>query len=161
MQKKGVVISEIQNLGPPIIVGDEPTFNNKIESIVVKEILNDEMHPTDFDDENDNNNVSDIHFPKVAEKIKPEKDNFGEYLQKLFQTNIPPDDEPAFDNVICINNWANKIKEDQEMREVNLDRELQQIFNAEADKAIRESNANILPQMLASDKIIESTISES
>ena len=44
------------------------------------------------------------------------------------------------------------------MREPNLDREAQQIFNAEADAAIRESNATILPQMLASDKILESTI---
>ena len=46
------------------------------------------------------------------------------------------------------------------MTELKLDREAQQIFNAEADVAIRERNANILPQMLASDKIIESMISE-
>ena len=155
-----MVISEIQNLGPPTLVGDETIFNNKIASIIVKEILNDEMHPTDFVDDDDNNNVSDIPLPKVAEKIKPEKGNFGDDLQKLFQANIAPGYEPAFNNVIGINNWANKIKEDQEMTELKLDREAQQIFNAEADVAIRESNANILLQMLASDKNIESTISE-
>ena len=46
------------------------------------------------------------------------------------------------------------------MREPKLDREAQQIFNAEADAAIQECNANILPQMLASNEITESTISE-
>ena len=46
------------------------------------------------------------------------------------------------------------------MREPKLGREAQQIFNAEADAAIRECNANIVPQMLASNEIIESTISE-
>ena len=54
----------------------------------------------------------------------------------------------------------NKIKEDHEAREPKLDREASQIFNAEADAVIQESNANILSQMLASNKIIESTISE-
>ena len=51
---------------------------------------------------------------KVAEKVEPEKDNFGEDLQKLFQANIRSDYEPAFNNVIGINDWAIKIKEDQE-----------------------------------------------
>ena len=46
------------------------------------------------------------------------------------------------------------------MREPELDREAQQTFNAEADAAIQECNANILPQMLASNEITESTISE-
>ena len=46
------------------------------------------------------------------------------------------------------------------MTEPKLDREAQEIFNAEADAAIRECNANVLPQMLASDKILESAISE-
>ena len=100
MQKKGAVISEIQNLDPPTIVGDEPTFNNKIESIIVKEILNDKMHSTDLDDENDNSNVGDIPLAKVAENIEPEKDNFGEDLQKLFQANTHSDYEPVFNNVI-------------------------------------------------------------
>ena len=40
---------------------------------------------------------------KVAEKIEPEKDNFGEDLQKLFQANICSDYEPALNNVIGIN----------------------------------------------------------
>ena len=57
-QKKGAVISEIQNLDPPTIAGDEPTFNNKIESIIVKKMLNVLMHPTDFDDDDDNNKSS-------------------------------------------------------------------------------------------------------
>ena len=63
--------------------------------------------------------------------------------------------------MIGINDWASKIKEDQEMREPKLDREAQQIFrNAEADAAIQECNANILLQMFTSNEIIESTISE-
>ena len=57
-QKKGAVISEIQNLDPPTIAGDEPTFNNKIESIIVKKILNAQMHPTDCDDDDGNNKSS-------------------------------------------------------------------------------------------------------
>ena len=61
--------------------------------------------------------------------------------------------------MIGINNWANKIKEDQEMREPKLEREEQQNFNAEMDAATRECNANILPQMLGSSGITESTIS--
>ena len=36
MQKKDAVISEMQNLNPPTIVGDETTINIKIESIIVK-----------------------------------------------------------------------------------------------------------------------------
>ena len=62
-QKKGAVISEIQNLNSPTIVGDELTMN-KIESIVVKENLNNEKHPTDVDNDND---VSDIPLAKVTE----------------------------------------------------------------------------------------------
>ena len=46
------------------------------------------------------------------------------------------------------------------MREPKLDREAQDIFNAEAEAVIPECNANIFPQMLASNKIIELTISE-
>ena len=46
------------------------------------------------------------------------------------------------------------------MRNPKLDKEVHQIFNAEVDTAIRECNANILPQMFASDEIIESAISE-
>ena len=84
MQKKDAVIRETQN------VGDEPTINNKIESIIVKEILNDEKHPTDVDEDGDNN-VSDIPLAKVAEKIEPEIDIFGEDLQALFQGSIRSD----------------------------------------------------------------------
>ena len=46
------------------------------------------------------------------------------------------------------------------MREPKLDREAQDIFNAEAEAVIPECNANIFPQMLARNKIIELTISE-
>ena len=46
------------------------------------------------------------------------------------------------------------------MRGPKLDREAQQIFDTEAGAAIRESNTTILPQMLASDEILESTTSE-
>ena len=43
------------------------------------------MHTTDFDDDNDNNNViCDIPPAKVAKKTEPEKSDFGEDLQKLF-----------------------------------------------------------------------------
>ena len=84
MHKKDVVISEIKN------VGNEPTINNKIESVIVKEILNDEKHPTDVDEDGDNN-VSDIPLAKVAEKIEPEIDIFGEDLQALFQGSIRSD----------------------------------------------------------------------
>ena len=45
------------------------------------------------------------------------------------------------------------------MSEQKLDREAQQIFNAKVDAVIQECNATILPQMLASNIIIESTIS--
>ena len=41
--------------------------------MIVKEILNDEMHPTDFDDDNDGNSVSDIPFGNVAEKLNLKK----------------------------------------------------------------------------------------
>ena len=135
MQKKEVLISEVQNLNPPTAASDELTFNNKIESIIVKEILNDKKHLTDFNDDDEDNNVSDIHLAKVAEKIEPEKDDFGEDLQKPNQANIHSDYEPAFNNVIGVNDWA-KIKEDQEMRESKLDREARQVFDAEADLAI-------------------------
>ena len=113
MQKKRAIISEIQNLDPPTIVGDEPTINNKIESILVKEILNDEKPPTDVDGDEDV--VSDIPLVKVAEKIEP--DDFGVDLQKLFQANICFDYKIVFNNIIDINKWVNKIKEDHEMRE--------------------------------------------
>ena len=135
MQKKEVLISEVQNLNAPTVASDELTFNNKIESIIVKEILNDKKHLTDFNDDDEDNNVSDIHLAKVAEKIEPEKDDFGEDLQKPNQANIHSDYEPAFNNVIGVNDWA-KIKEDQEMRESKLDREARQVFDAEADLAI-------------------------
>ena len=114
MQKKGAVISKIQNLDPPTIVGDKPTINNKIESIIVKEILNDGKPTTVVG--------YDIPLAKVAEKIAPEIDKFGEDLQKLFQENICSDYKPAFNNVIGINDWENKIKEDQEMREPKLEK---------------------------------------
>ena len=100
MQKKGAVISEIQNLDLPTIAGDKPTFKNKIESIIVKKNLNDKMHCTDIDDDNDSSNVGDIPLAKVAEKTEPEKDNFGENLQKVFQANTHFDYEPVFNNVI-------------------------------------------------------------
>ena len=54
----------------------------------------------------------------------------------------------------------NKIKDDQEIREPKLDRHTQQDFNAVADVMISESNANILPQMLANNKIRDSLILE-
>ena len=84
MHKKDAVISEIKN------VGNEPTINNKIESVIVKEILNDEKHPTDVDEDGDNN-VSDVPLAKVAEKTEPEIDIFGEDLQALFQGSIRSD----------------------------------------------------------------------
>ena len=74
---------------------------------------------------------------KVTEKTEPEIDNFGKDLQRLFQANIRPDYDPAL--------WTNDCG---------------QIFNVEVDSAIWECNANILPQMLVSNEIIESTISE-
>ena len=46
------------------------------------------------------------------------------------------------------------------MREPKLDTDVQQNFNAKADAVNREINPNILPQMFASNEIIESTISE-
>ena len=135
LQKKEVLISEVQNRNPPTVASDELTFTNKIESIIVKEILNDKKHLTDFNDDDEDNDVSDIHPAKVAEKIEPEKDDFGEDLQKPIPANIHSDYEPAFNNVIGINDWA-KIKENQEMRQSKLDREAQQVFDAEADLAI-------------------------
>ena len=117
MQKKRAVIIEIKNLHRPTIVGDNPTINNKYESILVKEIS---ISPTDVDgNDNVNINVSDIPLPKVAEKIEPEVDDFGVDLQKLFEANIRSDYEPVFNNVIGVNNWVNKIKEDHEMRDLN------------------------------------------
>ena len=59
--------------------------------------------PLTFDNDNDENHVNDIPLAKVVENIEPEKDNFGEILQKLFQVNICSDYEPAFNNVIDIN----------------------------------------------------------
>ena len=59
---------------------------------------------------------------KVAEKIEPEIDHFGEGFQKLIQANIRSDYEPAFNNVITRDNGTSKIKEDQQMRETKLDR---------------------------------------
>ena len=83
MQKKGAVIRKIKNLDPPTIAGSKRTINNKIESIIVKEILNDGK-PTTVVGNDDNGNFSDIPFAKVAEKIVPETDKFGEDLHKLF-----------------------------------------------------------------------------
>ena len=45
-------------------------------------------------------------------------------------------------------------------REPKLDTEAQQNFNAKADAVNREINPNILPQIFASNEIIESRISE-
>ena len=83
-EKKSDAIEKAQNLSSPTIAGDEPTINNKIESILVKEILNDEKPPIDVDDSDDDVDVSNILLAKVAEKIEPEIDDFGEELQKLF-----------------------------------------------------------------------------
>ena len=71
-----------------------------------------------------------------------------------------PDYEPIFNNIISVNEWANKIKEDQEIREPKLDRHTHQNFNAVADVMIRESKATILPQMLANNKIRDMLILE-
>ena len=71
-----------------------------------------------------------------------------------------PDDEPVFNNIISVNEWANKIKEDQEIREPTLDRHTQQNFNAVVDVMIRESKATILPQILANNKIRDLLILE-
>ena len=73
MQKKGAVISEVQNLDPPVTVDYEPTINSEIESIIVKRSLNDEKPPTDVGNGDDNrNDISDIPLAKVAEKTEPE-----------------------------------------------------------------------------------------
>ena len=73
MQKKGAVISEVQNLNPPVTVNYEPTINSEIESIIVKRSLNDEKPPTDVGNGDDNrNDISDIPLAKVAEKTEPE-----------------------------------------------------------------------------------------
>ena len=85
MQIKGAVISEIQNLDPPTTVGDEPTFNNKTESIFVKKKLNDKMQPIDFDNDNDDNNVSDIPFAKVAKKLNLKKIIFVRTSKNYFK----------------------------------------------------------------------------
>ena len=71
-----------------------------------------------------------------------------------------PDYEPIFNNIISINEWTYKIKEDQEIREPELDRHTQQNFNAVADVMIRESKATILPQILANSKIRDLLILE-
>ena len=54
----------------------------------------------------------------------------------LIQTITNPDYEPIFNNIINVNDWTNKIKEDQEIREPNLDRHTQQNFNAVVDAMI-------------------------
>ena len=51
-----------------IIVGDEQTTNNKIESTIVKEFLKDEKPPSDIDNDDD----SDIPIAKMAEEIEQE-----------------------------------------------------------------------------------------
>ena len=59
-------IEKLQNLfDPPTVVGDELTFNNKIESTIVKEILKDENLPPDVDD-------SDIPIAKTTEETEQE-----------------------------------------------------------------------------------------
>ena len=84
MQKKGAIINEIQNLHPSTIVRDEAPINIKIKSILMKEILNDEKLPTDVEDDDDDNDLSDIPIATVAEEIEPEIDPFGGDLQQLF-----------------------------------------------------------------------------
>ena len=102
MQKKGAVISEIQNLNPPTVVGDKPTCNNKFESIIVKETLNDEKHPIDFDNDDNDKNISDIPLENVAEKLNLKKlilvrtfKNYFKQIFALFQANIHSDYEPS------------------------------------------------------------------
>ena len=93
MQKKDAIISEIQNLDPPIILDDEPTIDNKTERIIVKETLNDEKHPTDVDD--NNRDVIDVPLGMIAEKVEPDIDflvvrTFKNYFKQMFDliTNL-------------------------------------------------------------------------
>ena len=44
--------------------------------------------------------------------------------------------QTIFNNIINVNNWVNKIKEDQEIREPKVDRHTQQDVNAVADALI-------------------------
>ena len=97
----------MQNLNPPTIVGDEPTIKNKIKSIILKQILNDEKPPTDVGDDG-NDDVGDITLARIAEKIEPDID-YGEDLKKLFQANTRFTYEPNFDNIVNVNDWANMI----------------------------------------------------
>ena len=84
LQKNGAVFREIQYLDPPTIAGDEPTFRNKIKSIIVNEILNEEMHPTDLDDANDDNKknwrkieeLQDEQNKQFSAKIEPKLDAY-------------------------------------------------------------------------------------
>ena len=78
----------------------------------------------------------------------------------LDQTITNHDYEPIFNNRISVNDWANKIQEDQEIREPKLDRHTQQNFNTVADVIFRENKATILPQMLANNKIRDLLILE-
>ena len=163
---------------PPVIVGDEATINIKIESEIVKEISKDGKLPSDVDyDDNDipiaktteeteqENIIQNSLF--LETKLKKDERDFEtvnkfieEGTRELIQTITNPDYEPIFNNIINVNDWTNKMKEDQEIREPKLDRHKQQNFNAVADVMIRENNANILPQMLANNKIRDSLFLE-
>ena len=146
-------IQKLQNFfDPPTVVGDELTIDNKIESRIVKEILKDEKPPSDVDN-------SDIPIAKTTEEIKQENiiqnslfleaelkkderdfETVNNLVEKgtreLIQTITNPDHEPIFSNIINVNDGANKIKEDQEIREPKLDRHTQQNFNAVSDAMI-------------------------
>ena len=59
-------IEKLQNFFDSlIVVGNELTFNNKIESTIAKEILKDKKPPSDVDD-------SDILIAKMTEEIEQE-----------------------------------------------------------------------------------------
>ena len=59
-------IEKLQNFFDSlIVVGNELTFNNKIESTIAKEILKDKKPPSDVDD-------SDILIVKMTEEIEQE-----------------------------------------------------------------------------------------
>ena len=170
-------IEKLQNFfDPPTLAGDELTISDKIESTIVKEILKGGKPPSDVDD-------SDISIAKTNEEIelenivqnslfletglKKDKRDFEtvnnlveECTRELIQTITNPDYEPIFNNIINLNDWANKIKEDQEIREPKLDRHMQQSFNVVADAMIPENIANILPQILAKNEIKDSLILE-
>ena len=80
---------------------------------------------------------------------------------ELIQTITNFDYEPIFDNMINVNDWTDKIKEDQEIRKSKLDNKIwQQNFNAVADAMIQKNHADILPRMLANNKIRDSFILE-